>query len=142
MSKILRIVVGVLAVLGLFIIRAKAEILFYDPLIHFFKTNYHAGELPEIDTLGLVLNVSLRFWMNTLLSLVILWLLFKSREVVQLSLLVFGISFVLLLFTFSILIENYEAGTYRALFYVRRFLIQPLLLLLLIPAFYFHKLRK
>jgi exosortase F-associated protein len=40
---------------------------------------------------------------------------------------------------FVFLLESSAAGEHMALFYVRRFLIQPLFLLLLLPAFYFHK---
>ena len=142
MTKNRKIVVVILAILALVAIRGFSESLFYDPLILFFKTNYQIEGLPELDFIGLLLNLSLRFWMNTLVSLVVLWVLFQKREIVQLSLLLYAALFVMLMVVFSILIKNYEPGSYQMLFYVRRFLIHPLPLLLLIPAFYFHSLSK
>lgn len=129
-------------VLALVAIRGFSEAIFYDPLIVFFKTNYQTGGLPEVDFIGLLLNLSLRFWMNTLLSLLLLWILFQNKEIVQLSLILYAVAFVLLIVAFTFVAKNYEPGSYQALFYIRRFLIHPLLLLLLIPAFYFHRLSK
>ena len=44
-----------------------------------------------------------------------------------------------LMIAFVLLLNTSADGDHMALFYVRRFLIQPLFLLLLLPAFYFHK---
>jgi len=142
LNKGLRILLIVLCILALVSIRAFASHIFYDPLISFFKGRYTTDPLPEMDVLGLVLNVSMRFWMNTIITLVILWLLFQKREVVVLSLWLGIIVFVLLLLAFVIFLDNAETGAYMPLFYTRRFLIHPMLLLLLVPSFYFHKLRK
>lgn len=142
MTKERKIVFIILAILALVTIRGFSGSLFYDPLILFFKTNYQTEGLPKLDFLGLLLHLSLRFWMNTLLSLFVLWVLFQKREIIQLSLLLYVGLFVVLLVVFSILIKNYESGSYQMLFYVRRFLIHPIPLLLLIPAFYFHSLSK
>lgn len=131
-----------LMVVALVGIRGFSEALFYDPLIVFFKTNYQTASLPELDFIGLLLNLSLRFWMNTLFSLFLLWILFQNKEIVQLSLILYAVAFVLLIVAFMFVAKNYEPGSYQSLFYIRRFLIHPLLLLLLIPAFYFHRLRK
>ena len=142
MNNYLKIGLIVLALLCFILLRTYASQIFYDPFISFFKASYQENELPQIDVLGLLLNTSLRFWINTLISLFVLWLFFQNKEVVQLSLWLYVIVFVLLLLVFYFLINTYDSGSYMALFYVRRFLIQPLLLLILIPAFYFHKLSK
>ncbi|MEM7187790.1 MAG: exosortase F system-associated protein [Bacteroidota bacterium] len=136
----------VLILVGLLVaIRAFESELFYDPLIEFFKTDHSTKALPEMDRLSLVGYISIRFWMNTLVSLGLLWLLFRKREVLKLSLLLFGLVFVVLTIAFAVLLgmetpgDTNASGGHLALFYVRRFLIQPLFLLLLIPAFYFQK---
>jgi exosortase F-associated protein len=53
--------------------------------------------------------------------------------------LIFLTFFVLFILAYWYLLFNSNTADYVLLFYVRRFLIQPLLLLILIPAFYFHR---
>jgi exosortase F-associated protein len=142
---------GVIGLFGVLVaIRAYEDTLFYDPLIPFFKLDHSTQSLPEMEHFRLVANIALRFWMNTLISLGILWLLFRKKEIIKMSVILFSIVFVVLLLAFVILLsssptasgasENQLAsGGHLALFYVRRFLIQPVFLLLLIPAFYFQK---
>ncbi|HPF11048.1 MAG TPA: exosortase F system-associated protein [Flavobacteriaceae bacterium] len=132
-------VIGILLLVGvLVLVRAYAPVLFYDPLILFFKSAYATQPLLELDFWGLLWSVSLRFWLNSSISLVILWLWFQKRDVVRFSLLLYGLAFVLLLLAFVVLLQTSEAGGMQPLFYVRRFLIHPILLLLLVPGFYFY----
>ncbi len=142
MNKGIRILLVLLLLALLVLIRAYAATLFYDPLILFFKMTHSSPALPDFDGVGLFLHISLRFWMNTLISLSILWLIFSNRELVQLSLILYGTLFIILLCAFVLLLYTYEPGAYMALFYVRRFLIHPLLLLVLIPGFYFFRNKK
>lgn len=142
---------GIVMLFGILVaIRVYQESLFYDPLINFFKTDHSTHLLPEMDTVKLLGNLALRFWMNTLVSLGILWLLFRKKEIIKMSAILFIVVFVILMLTIIILLNGsptidgstdnkLASGGHLALFYVRRFLIQPLFLLLLIPAFYFQK---
>jgi exosortase F-associated protein len=123
----------------LIVIRMFENSLFYTPLLDFFKTEHTTQPLPELDTFRLLANVALRFVINSVISVAILWLLFQKKEIVRLSVMLYIILFLLLFPLFSYLLHFSEAGEHMVLFYVRRFLIQPLLLLLLIPAFYFQK---
>lgn len=138
----LRVILVVFATAILVGIRAFASELFYDPLIEYFTTQYHHAGAPEYDFLGMLLHLSMRYWLNTLVSLFILWLIFTRKEIVQFSFFIYLIAFTVLAVLFIALLPTLEGEGYRALFYVRRFLIHPLLLLLLIPAFYFQKLSK
>jgi len=123
----------------LVLVRMFASELFYDPLIAFFKSNYHEASLPNFDFWKLLANVSLRFWINSVFSIVILWVLFKKKSILQFSGWLFLLVFLVLTIFFSVIIQTSETNNYILLFYVRRFLIQPILILLLIPAFYFHQ---
>ena len=123
----------------LILIRAFQENLFYDPLIEFFRVDHSTEALPELDLLKLLGNVALRFLLNTVISLWILWVLFRKKEILKISAILYLVLFVLLSIAFAVLLNSTEEGGHLALFYVRRFLIQPLFLLLLIPAFYFQK---
>lgn len=139
MNRSLKIVMVVLLFGLLIIVRAYENDLFYDPLIRFFKADHSTHMLPEFDKWKLLINVTLRFFINTAISLLILWFLFVKKEIIKISILLYLAVFVVLLIAFIFLIFSREMGGHLALFYVRRFLIQPLFLLLLIPAFYFQK---
>lgn len=140
MSKVLKIVLIVLLFGTLALIRAYEDSLFYDPLLNFFKGNYSNHSLPKMDTFALQTGIALRFLMNTIISLAIIWLVFNDRGIIKLSTVLYSLLFVVFFLVFSFIIFNSEeVGNHMVLFYVRRFLIQPLFLLILLPAFYFQK---
>jgi exosortase F-associated protein len=138
MKHFLKIVGIALVVTGLVMVRAFESELFYDPLLQFFKSDYQSGRLPGLNTGLLLVNTGLRFWLNGVLSILLIWLLFKDRSVVRLSFYLHLGLFLIGLVLFYALLTNPLSDSFFGLFYVRRFLIQPLLLLVLIPAFYFH----
>jgi len=119
-------------------IRAWEDSLFYDPLLDYFKIDYSALPLPPIDQQLLFINLLFRFALNTLLSLAIIYLLFRNMELTKFAFVLYVAFFIILIVTFFIVI-NYFADSKSMVFYVRRFLIQPLLLILFIPAFYFQE---
>ncbi|MAB38233.1 MAG: exosortase F system-associated protein [Aequorivita sp.] len=140
MKRILKIFGVIILASLLVLIRAFENSLFYDPLLHFFEMDYKSMSLPEMDTFALQTGVALRFLLNTIISLAILWLVFKDRQIIKLSLILYSFLFSILFMAFSFIIfTSEESGGHFVLFYVRRFLIQPLLLLILLPAFYFQK---
>lgn len=140
MKKAFKILgIAVLCVL-LVLIRAYEQELFYDPLLEYFKIDYKSMPLPQMDVLQLQLGVVVRFILNTVVSLAMLWLIFRDKDILKLSLVLYAVLFVLLFATFSFVVFTSKGATDQfVLFYVRRFLIQPLFLLILVPAFYFQK---
>jgi len=139
MSKWFKILAIFILAVALVLVRQFEAFLFYDPLLLFFKTNHSTQPLPEMETFKLLYNVALRYFVNGVISLAILWVAFRNKGVLKLSLFLFGILFAVLILVFTLLLNSSEAGDHLALFYVRRFLIQPLFLLILLPAFYFQK---
>lgn len=140
MDKIPKFLLLAVLVVLLVLVRAFENSLFYDPLLHFFKGDYLNNPLPPIDGFKLQTGIVLRFLLNTLLSLAIIWVLFKDRGLIKLSVVLYSFFFVILFLAFSFMIFNSEKiGSFMVLFYVRRFLIQPIFLLILLPAFYFQK---
>jgi exosortase F-associated protein len=132
-------IVGLLAACLVFI-RMFEDELFYNVLLDFFKKDHSTQPLPQFSTLKLVGNVTLRYILNSTLSLGILWFLFMDKGIIKISALLYAILFFILLILFLFLINSSSTGQHMTLFYVRRFLIQPLFLLILLPAFYFqHK---
>ncbi|RMB56556.1 exosortase F system-associated protein [Dokdonia sinensis] len=139
MHKWLRYGMIFLCLVGFVFVRFRESALFYDPLIIFFKTDYQAQPLPEMETLKYLLNIALRFMIHMMLSLAILWLVFQEVGIVRFSLILYVAIFTVLLTVLTIMINNAGAESYRSLFYVRRFLIQPILIFILIPAFYYYR---
>lgn len=131
--------IAILCIL-LLLVRAYEEMLFYDPLLEYFKIDYKTMPLPEMDFLLLQGNIFLRYMLNSALSLMIVWVVFRDREITKLSLILYAALFVMLFSAFNIIIYTSDSSSDQfVLFYVRRFLIQPLFLLILLPAFYFQK---
>lgn len=137
--KILLVLIGLTL---LVLVRFYAEILFYDPLLKFFKTHHTTDPLPDFDTGKLLAHMILRYLINGAISIGLLGVIFQKKEVVRFSVLLYGVVLPLLITVFLILLHISEAGHQLPLFYVRRFLIHPLLLLLLVPAFYLQRLNK
>ena len=145
MSSIAKIIMALCLVGILVLVRAFEEALFYDPLTFFFKFIQGQSSLPEFEMLKLLLNVVLRFLLNTLVSLGVLWVIFQNKDIIKLSGLMYGVLFVTFFAIFCYLLVSKSASNtdnFLSLFYVRRFLIHPILLLVLIPAFYFQKKKR
>ncbi len=142
MKKPLKILVllflfGLLVLVRLF----EAE-LFYDPLLSFFKQDYLNQKVPDVVFGKLMLHTAFRFGINTLISLAILYVAFKDKGIVKFASVLYLIAFVVLFSWMAWLVANATPeSNYNILFYVRRFLIQPLFVLLLLPAFYYHRQR-
>ncbi len=87
----------------------------------------------------LFLNILLRYLLNFAFSLVILYVAFQKRSVIQFSIKFYAITFVVFMLVFYILIQTDFSKGYLLAFYIRRFLIHPLLVLVLLPAFYYQE---
>ena len=133
--------IGVLIVL-LIAVRAFGAHLFYDPFIGYFKRFVYRPELPEYDSLTLFFNVFLRYLLNTILSLGLLFVVFKSKTILKFATVFYAIAFVLLMIAFVVLLQYLKPNEVMPFFYVRRFLIHPIFILLLLPAFYYQKIVK
>lgn len=141
MKRILTLIGIVVCMIVLILIRYFEASLFYDPLLLFFKTNYHKSSLPKLSLLELCVAIGYRYALNAIASLGILWFLFKKISFLKFSAYLYVIFFVIMLVTFIVLYQALPVGPHQPLFYVRRFLIQPILLFLLVPAFYIFKVR-
>jgi len=135
------LLVGIL-LLFLVLIRAYESVLFYDPYLTFFENDYLYIDSPRREIAKLVLFTTLRFILNSLISLGILYLIFKDKSIIKFSVLIYSIAYVLLLIPFLYFVINPNQEDYYLFFNIRRFLIQPIILILLLPAFYYYKLNR
>ncbi|MFK7832299.1 MAG: exosortase F system-associated protein [Winogradskyella sp.] len=142
MNKVVTYFLVGLLILLLILIRAFEGDLFYDPYLTFFKNDYLYIDSPRREVAKLVLFTTLRFALNTIFSLGILYLIFKDRSIIKFSVLIYAIAYVLLLIPFLYFVINPNQEDYYLFFNIRRFLIQPIGLILLFPAFYYYKLNR
>jgi exosortase F-associated protein len=136
-----RVLIAIGALLALVAVRAFEQKMFYDPFLPFFKTEFQGKSLPNYEGFKLFLNTFLRYFLNTIFSILLIYQIFKEKKlVVFVSWLYLFLFVVLAAMYFGML--YFETSDYLVLFYVRRFLIQPLFLVLFIPAFYYQRKSK
>ena len=121
------------------VIRMFENQLFYDPFLDFFKSEFQLMPLPTFDGFRLFLSLFLRYLLNSIVSLVVIYVAFKEVELVKFSAVLYGIFFVILTIVFFAIIHFYGNTNNLLLFNIRRFLIQPIFVLLFVPAFYYQK---
>lgn len=123
-------------------IRAFEDDLFYDPFLIYFKGDYRVLPLPEFNAVLLFVGMLFRFTLNTFLSLGIIYFLFKDKGMIKFASILYLLFFLVLIIAFFFILCFYGNQNNLLLFYVRRFLIQPLFVILFIPAFYFQKVSR
>lgn len=133
----IKIFASIIIVLCFVLIRALEASLFYDPFLQYFESDFSSAPFPNLDVFRLFCNLLFRFALNTVLSLMLIYVLFKDLEILKFTGYLFLFFFLILFSMFFIIIQYFQDSSW-ALFYVRRFIIQPLLVLLFIPAFYYQ----
>ena len=126
----------------LVLIRVFENELFYDPYLLFFQNDYLYIDNPRREVFKLTAFTALRYALNTLISLGILYLVFKDKSMIKFSVLVYTISFFILILIYLYFVVNPRQEDYYLFFNMRRFLIQPIILLILLPAFYYYRIRE
>ncbi|MBN4070362.1 exosortase F system-associated protein [Olleya sp. AH-315-F22] len=139
MSKLTKYILLFMLFLLLILIRVFEDELFYDPYLLFFQNDYLYMDNPRREVFKLTAFTTLRYVLNTIISLSIIYVFFKEKSMVKFSSVIFAIAYIVLLVTFLYFVMNPRQEDYYLFFNIRRFLIQPIILLLLLPALYYHK---
>lgn len=126
-------------ILLLVLIRAFEETLFYDPLLEYFKTENTHLAFPKFNVFKLFFSLGMRFYLNSVISLLLLYVLFKDTQIVKFTALLYVILGSVLMISFIFILNFFAEENKMGLFYIRRFLIQPIFILLFIPAFYYQR---
>lgn len=137
-NRFILIVVAFLLLIGF---RGLAQQWFYDPLFNYFKNDYLTSPVPDIVIPTYFLNIFFRYLINSVISLAIIYLVFMKWSVVSFCIRFYILAFILFGLAVFILIYFQINTHYLLLFYLRRFLIHPIFILVLIPAFYIYKFR-
>jgi exosortase F-associated protein len=140
-NKIRVFSVGILFFL-LVLVRAYETFLFYDPFLLYFKSDFNSMVYPTFDSLPFITNLLFRYGLNTCLSLGIIFALFQDKRMIKFIAFLYFIFFIILLVLFFIVLYHTAFFSCLSLFYVRRFLIQPIFLLLFIPGLYYQKVSR
>nr|WP_315030567.1 exosortase F system-associated protein [uncultured Chryseobacterium sp.] len=124
---------------GLVAVRILENKIFYDPFLTYFHEANKNIELPSFEWGKLLMGHIFRFVLNLIFSCLIIYGLFKNKQwTLQgaiMMLIVFLIAFPIYLYC---IYDQFEIG-YLFSFYMRRFVIQPLIILLIVPMFYYRK---
>lgn len=137
--KILSWFLVITGVVGLIGVRALEDKIFYDPFLNYFHEADKSLAFPAFEWGKLIFGHIFRFIINLFFSCLIINFLFKNKEWTLQGAFLITIIF---LITFPIYLycvyDRFEIG-YLFSFYMRRFVIQPLILLLVVPIFYYRK---
>ena len=138
--KILNWIFATLGILGLIGIRMVESEIFYDPFLAYFHEANKQMAIPEFVCGKLIFHHLFRFLLNLICSAIILQAFFNNKkwtiQGIVLMVLVYAITFPVYLYCLH---TELEIG-YLFTFYMRRFVIQPIILLLIIPLFYYRKM--
>jgi len=139
MSKWVKgIIIGGLVIL-LMLVRAFGDKLFYDPFTSYFENDYLHNTIPGFGTLKLFFHIFLRYATNAIISLVIIYVAFQNIKLIKFSIRFYIIAFIVLSIVYYGLLRSGMNNGYLFTFYIRRFLIHPVFVLILLPAFYYQK---
>lgn len=137
-SKMQIFILGILLLL-LIAVRAGETVFFYDPLTAYFKGDFQNLPLPHLDHFNFSLNIAFRYMINSALSLGIIHVIFNDRRMNTFASFLYTVLGLILFIAFLVVLFYFGNSHKVELFYLRRFLIQPLFLLLFVPAFYYQK---
>jgi len=127
------VLVGLLASVRIF-----ESQLFYDPFLDFFRSEYTNLPLPDFNRMYLFGSLFFRYFLNTIISLAIIYVVFRDLELVKFASFLYLLFFIGLIITFFIVLAYFGDDNNLTIFYIRRFIIQPIFVVLFLPAFYYQ----
>lgn len=137
--KNLKWILVILGILGLISVRILEDRIFYDPFLNYFHEANKNLPFPDFEWGKLIFGYIFRFILNLSFSCIVIHFWFRNKQwTIQgavLITIIFAITFPIYLYC---IYDRFEIG-YLFSFYMRRFVIQPLTLLLIIPMFYYRK---
>ncbi len=138
-SKILKIAIIGFLFLLLGIVRVFEDELFYDPFTLFYKQLHYIKEIPNYSLIKILTHTFFRYSINSLISIAILFIAFRKKEIIRFSTIFYITLFIILISIYTITVINFTEELHQIFFYIRRFLIQPIFILVLLPAFYYQQ---
>lgn len=138
--KILRCIFLILSILGLVGVRVLEEDLFYDPFLHYFRDP--SAVFPSFEWGSLIVSYVFRFLLNAFFSGLIIYFLFKNWSWAKETLLLVSLVFILVFPIYLYCVYDQFRWGELVSFSLRRIVIQPVILLVIIPLFYYRNYLK
>lgn len=132
----------IILIVLLIAVRAFENQMFYDPLLDFFKNDFEESAFPVLNKGKLFFGLFFRYSLNTVFSLAIIFVLYRDKALIKFASLLYLFFFVVLIVAFYFVLLNDLPNQNWYLFYIRRFIIQPLFLLLFLAGLYYQKQSK
>lgn len=131
---------GIIAIgaVGLALMYLLQRQFFYDPLQDFVY-NPVIDNRPEIEVFRFISGKIIRYILNDVLAIFILMGLFADRKYLRLALMVFLFGLVILLPAYFITVFFFLPEVHSFLNHIHRLVLNPVLMLMLIPAIYYQK---
>ena len=124
---------------GLVFIRVLEEKLFYDPFLKYFQQEFHTSDFPVFVWWKLIMSHFFRFLLNLIFSAILLQGLFGKKNWTKQATFLMVLGFVVLLPIYLTGLYTQMKWGYLFTFSVRKFVIQPVFLLLFVAVFYYKK---
>lgn len=131
-SRVLAIVFGFIGLALVYVLQRK---LFYDPFLDFYYDPI-TDNYPDFETVKYVFSKVFRFLLNDGLAILIIYGFFGPGKYVKFAAYILLFGLVVLLPLYVILVLFFYPETYSFLNHLHRLVLNPVLMMLLIPAFY------
>ena len=136
----MRIVILIFGLAGLISVYLFKMNLFYDPWENFIPSDLQP--FPLIDQPWLyIIGKYIRFFLNDLFMFFIVYTLYPNKATVNSGLIILSFGGLVLLPLYLILSMNPSDSSIHFLHHLHRITMNPILMMLLIPALYLHRIR-
>ena len=125
---------------GLVLVYVFQDQLFHDPFSNFIY-NPQQNNYPEFEAFPYVILKALRFILNDGFAMLVIFGLFGTGKYLKFAAWIFLVGFAILLPLYLIMVLNFYDQTYSFLNHLHRMILNPVLMMLLIPAFYAQRFR-
>ncbi|WP_395074360.1 exosortase F system-associated protein [Flavobacterium sp.] len=131
-------ILQIIVLIGFFVIvRTFENQLFYDPFLEYFKSEIPLV-YPKFEPVKLYFSLFIRYLINAIISILVLYVIFKDLNLFKFSMFLYVLFFIILTIGFYICLNYFDENHKMILFYIRRFIIQPIFILIFIAGFYFQ----
>lgn len=124
--------------IGLVLVYVFQRDLFFDPFENLIIDPQNP-QLPEFNKARYVFSKIFRFLLNDFFSLLVIWGLFGNKSYLRFAVIVFLFGFLILLPMYLVGALFFFADTFFILNHLHRIVLNPVLMMLLIPAFYYQQ---
>ena len=128
----------IIGISGLVLVYVLQNQIFYDPFVNYLLDPNNPS-VPEYVTWKYLASKAFRYILNDGFALMVIWGLFKRESYVRFAVVIFFIGFLILLPIYLFLATHYYLETQSFLNHLHRLVLNPVLMMLLIPAFYYQQ---